>query len=227
MTTAPTSPRTAFFSWLFLLGLLGFCCTLGIKWMKWPGGSPLLVITGLLTIVGSFVQIGLGSDRHVVLTMRMAIASMVIYCMWRLLYWPGSLVVAIGAVVVSAVALLHWWRHGQASKGALVALLFFVVGGAAMMVTPVHALYGYMMLETPGAKRFIHSGVGQWYRYSWLLYQDGQYAKSTVMIDSAKAIVSAHHARTGISGERLLAKLDSTRGRIQAHDWDSFQELAK
>jgi len=39
--------------------------------------------------------------------------------------------------------------------------------------------------------------------------------------------VSAHHARTGISGERLLAKLDSTRGRIQAHDWDSFQELAQ
>jgi len=136
-------------------------------------------------------------------------------------------VVAIGATVLSISALLLWWRSEQVRKGALAAMLFFLVGGAALMATPVHALYGYMMLETPGAKRFIHSGVGQWYRYSWLLYQDGQYAKSVVLIDSAKAIVSDHHARTGISGEGLLLKLDPTRARIQAHEWDSFHELAK
>ncbi|MBK7298378.1 MAG: hypothetical protein IPI91_17870 [Flavobacteriales bacterium] len=47
------------------------------------------------------------------------------------------------------------------------------------------------------------------------------------MIDSAMAIVSDHHARTGSSGEWLLVKLDSTRDRIAARNWNEFHELAK
>lgn len=195
--------------------------------MKWPGGSAMLIISGTITLVGSFVQAGRDPDRRLVMHMRLAIASLVIYALWRLLYLPGALVISLAATLISVSALLLWWRSTQARQGALAALLLFVLGGAALMITPVYALYGYMMLETPGAKRFIHSGVGQWYRYSWLLYQDGQYAKSAVMIDSAKAIVTDYHARTGVSGEWLLVKLDSTQARIQAHEWNNFRALAK
>lgn len=212
---------------IFLIGLLAFGCALGMKWMKWSGGSGMLIISGTLTLIGAFIRAGRDADRSMVVMMRLAMASLVVYAVWRLLYWPGSLVVAIGAILLNVWALLLWRRNGQTRKSALAALLFVLVGGAALMATPVYALYGYMMLETPGAKRFIHSGVGQWYRYSWLLYQDGQYAKSAVMIDSAKAIVSDYDARTGISGQWLQVKLDSTRARIQAHEWDNFQELAK
>ncbi len=226
-TTPPTTHRTSFFSLIFLIGLLAFGCALGMKWMKWPGGSGMLIISGALTLIGAFTQAGRDADRSLVVIMRLAMASLVIYAVWRLLYFPGALVFALAATLLSVSALLLWWRSAQVRTGAFAALLLFVVGGAALMVTPVYALYGYMMLETPGAQRFIHSGVGQWYRYSWLLYQDGQYAKSAVMIDSAKAIVSDYDARTGISGEWIQVKLDSTRARIQTREWESFHELAQ
>ncbi|MFZ1331489.1 MAG: hypothetical protein WAR83_04845 [Flavobacteriales bacterium] len=226
-TVASATQRTAFFTLIFLFGLSLFAVAMGMKWMKWPGGSAMLIISAVLATVGSFVQVGKSADRALVMTMRSAMAVTLIYAVWRLLYWPGTMVVALCALVLGIAALVLWWRSDQVRKGALAAMLVVLTGGAALMATPVHAVYGYMMLETPGARRFIHSGVGQWYKYSWLLYQDGQYSKSMVMIDSAMAIVSDHHVRTGSSGEWILVKLDSTRDQIAAHEWNEFHELAK
>ena len=197
-TLTPATQRSAFFSLIFLLGLSLFAFAIGMKWMKWTGGSAMMIISAVLAMVGAFTSAARG--------------------------WMG---ITLCALVLGITAVVLWWRGDRVRKGALAAMLVVLAGGAAFMSTPVHAVYGYMMLETPGAKRFIHSGVGQWYKYSWLLYQDGQYEKSTVMIDSAMAIVSDHHARTGSSGEWLLVKLDSTRDRIAARNWNEFHELAK
>ena len=226
-TLTPATQRSAFFSLIFLLGLSLFAFAIGMKWMKWTGGSAMMIIGAVLATVGSFVQVGKATDRALVMTMRSAMAATLVYAVWRLLYWPGAMVFALCALVLGIAAVVLWWRGDQVRKGALVAMLIVLAGGAAFTATPVHAVYGYMMLETPGAKRFIHSGVGQWYKYSWFLYQDGQYEKSTVMIDSAMAIVSDHHARTGSSGEWILVKLDSTRDQIAARDWNEFHELAR
>ena len=226
-TLTPATQRSAFFSLIFLLGLSLFAFAIGMKWMKWTGGSAMMIISAVLAMVGAFVQVSKAADRALVMIMRSAMAATVLYAVWRLLYWPGALVVALCALVLGITAVVLWWRGDRVRKGALAAMRVVLAGGAAFMSTPVHAGYGYRMLETPGAKRFIHSGVGQWYKYSWLLYQDGQYEKSTVMIDSAMAIVSDHHARTGSSGEWLLVKLDSTRDRIAARNWNEFHELAK
>jgi len=98
-------------------------------------------------------------------------------------------------------------------------------GTITLMSTPVHALYGYMNFRTPGAQRFLHSGCGHWYRYSWMLYQDGQYARSVAMIDSAIAVSNDYEARTHADGEWLRVKLRNTRARIEAHTWDGFKEL--
>ena len=172
-TLTPATQRSAFFSLIFLLGLSLFAFAIGMKWMKWTGGSAMMIISAVLAMVGAFVQVSKAADRALVMIMRSAMAATVLYAVWRLLYWPGALVVALCALVLGITAVVLWWRGDRVRKGALAAMLVVLAGGAAFMSTPVHAVYGYMMLETPGAKRFIHSGVGQWYKYSWLLYQDG------------------------------------------------------
>jgi hypothetical protein len=82
-----------------------------------------------------------------------------------------------------------------------------------------------MFFVTPGAQRFMHSGTGHWYRYSWFLYQDGQYDKSAAMIDSAMAEVNMYHARAGKDGEWLLTQLRDIHALIDTRRWSDFQPL--
>jgi len=96
-----------------MIGLLALACALGMKWMKWPGGSAMLIISGLLATVGALVRTGRDADRGLVMTMRLAMAAVVYYAVWRLLYWPGAVVVGTGAIFLSISALLLWWRSEQ------------------------------------------------------------------------------------------------------------------
>ena len=71
----------------------------------------------------------------------------------------------------------------------------------------------------------MHSGIGHWYRYSWFLYQDGNYDKSVAMLDSAMAEVDAYNARTGKDGTWLLERIGAVRDRAVSREWNEFQQL--
>ncbi len=217
-TTLPSKAAT-----LFLLGVLVFAFALFSKWLKWNGGSALLVVGSVLTIA-SCMRTRRSSFLQPVNTARLAVGLFFLYATFRSLYWPGAVLIALLVVAVAAWSFLDQRSPGQrvARYSAGAAVLATVL----LMAVPVHALYGYMMFSTPGAQRFQNTGCGNWYRYSWLLYQNGQYAKSAAMIDSAVALVNDHHARTGTDGEWLLVKLRATHDRIDNRQWDHFEELA-
>lgn len=225
MHTPTNLRRPPFLAWPFLLGLCIFAYALLSKWMKWPAGSMLLVIAGTILLSASFVRAGRGPDRGLLITLRLAIALMVAYAVFRLLYWPQPWVLAAGAIALTAWGIVRWLADERARTSALIILLAMLGGTVTLMATPVHALYGYMNFQTPGAKPFLHSGCGHWYRYSWLLYQDEQYMKSVAMIDSAIAVSNDYEAATQADGEWLRVKLRETRTRIEAHTWDRFKEL--
>ena len=208
---------------LFFLGVLVFAFALCSKWLKWNGGSALLVVGSVLTMASCIRTRG-SSNLQPVNTARLAVGLFFLYATFRLLYWPGAVLIALLVVAAAGWSFLHQRSPGQ--RAARFSAGAAVLATVLLMAVPVHALYGYMMFSTPGAQRFHNTGCGNWYRYSWLLYQDGQYAKSAAMIDSAVALVHDHHKRTGTDGEWLLVKLHATHDLIDDRQWDHFEELA-
>jgi hypothetical protein len=223
MTT--TARRTPFLSWLLLTALLVLAYALLSKWMKWPAGTVLLITAAVLSWAGTVVRMGKGPERAALFVWRATIAAMTTYIVFRLLYWPGSAIVAAAVIVFMLISARSWWNSDRSRRPALIGMLLLFGSTVALMITPVHALYGYMNFRTPGGQRFIHSGCGHWYRYSWLLYQDGQLAKSKAMLDSAEQVVRDHDRRTGKNGEWILVKLRDARARIDGNTWDQFKEL--
>lgn len=208
---------------IFLLGVLVFAFALFSKWLKWNGGSALLVVGSVLTIASCIRTRG-NSFLQPVNTARLAVGFFFLYANFRLLYWPGAVLIALLVLAVAGWSFYN--RRSPGQRAARYSAGAAVLATVLLMAVPVHALYGYMMFSTPGAQRFHNTGCGNWYRYGWLLYQDGQYAKSAAMIDSAVALVHDHHARTGTDGEGLLVKLRATHDRIGDRQWDHFEELA-
>ncbi len=217
-TSLPSKAAT-----LFLLGVLVFAFALFSKWLKWNGGSALLVVGSVLTIASCIRTHG-SSFLKPMNTARLALGLFLLYATFRLLYWPGAVLIALLVMVVAGWSFLN--RRSLGQQAARYSAGAAVLATVLFMAVPVHALYGYMMFSTPGAQRFHNTGCGNWYRYSWLLYQDGHYAKSAAMIDSAVALVHDHHARTGTDGAWLLVKLRATHDRIDNRQWDHFEELA-
>ena len=216
--------RSRRLSWLLMPGLLVFAFALLCKWNKWPGGTLLLITSGVITWIGVLVLL-YARGRGAAGVLGTATAMCVTYVVFRLMYWPGGILVGASTLVLAAWTFVLW-RRNERSNARVPALLGVVLlCTIGLMAVPVHALYHYMFFETPGARRFIHSGTGHWYRYSWLLYEDGQYAHSAAMIDSAMAEVVMYKARTGKDGEWLLAQLRQVRTRIDAREWDTFQPL--
>ena len=210
--------------WLLILGLLVFAFALLSKWNKWPAGTILLIVSAIISWAGALVQrYRRGHGMAGILGMAAALCNT--YVVFRLLYWPGAVIVGVSTLVFTAWAVLLWWHHGRSPSTPLAAAGIVLICTIGLMAVPVHAVYHYMFFETPGAQRFMHSGVGHWYRYSWFLYQDGQHARSATMIDSAMAEVVRHHARTGNDGEWLLVQLRETRSKIEAQDWGEFEQL--
>ncbi len=217
-TSLPSKAAT-----IFLLGVLVFAFALFSKWLKWNGGSALLVVGSVITIASCIRTRG-SSFRQPANTARLALGLFFLYTTFRLLYWPWAVLIALLVMAVAGSSFLDRLSLGQRAARFLAGAA--VLATVLLMAVPVHALYGYMMFSTPGAQRFHNTGCGNWYRYSWLLYQDGQYAKSAAMIDSAEALVHHHHARTGTNAEWLLVKLRATHDRIDNRQWDHFEELA-
>ena len=220
MRTTPLPSKAAT---IFLLGVMVFAFALFSKWLKWNGGSALLVVGSVITIASCIRTRG-SSFLQPVNTARLAVGLFFLYATFRLLYWPGAVLIALLVVAVAGWSFFD--RRSPVQRAARVLAGAVVLVTMLFMAVPVHALYGYMMFSTPGAQRFHNTGCGNWYRYSWLLYKDGQYAKSAAMIDSAEALVHNHHARTGTDGEWLLVKLRATHDRIDNRQWDHFEELA-
>lgn len=217
-TSLPSKAAT-----IFLLGVLVFAFALFSKWLKWNGGSALLVVGSVLAIASCIRTHG-SSFLQPVNTARLAVGLFFLYATFRLLYWPGAALIALLVLAVAGWSFYN--RRSPGQRAARYSAGAAVLATVLLMAVPVHALYGYMMFSTPGAQRFHNTGCGNWYRYGWLLYQDEQYAKSAAMIDSAVALVHDHHARTGTDGEWLLVKLRATHDRIDNRQWDHFEELA-
>jgi hypothetical protein len=220
----PATLRSRRPPWWLIMGLLVFAYALLSKWNKWPGGTMLLIVSTVVTLLGVVVHRMRGKEGSTTNWTRAAVAMMVLYVVARLLYWPIGLVIGIAALALAAQAGRLWWRD-RPSKALPWTLSFVLAVTIGLMLVPTHALYRYMFFETPGAKRFMHTGTGHWYRYSWLLYQDGQFEKSAAMLDSAMAEVDAHKARTGKDGSWLLNELQQTRKLVVAREWNAFQEL--
>ena len=102
MSTSSTPHRTSFLNWPFLIGLGVFAYALLSKWMKWPAGSMLLVIGCVILVCASFIRAGRRPERGLLITLRLAIALMVMYAVFRLLYWPRPWVVAVVVIAFTA-----------------------------------------------------------------------------------------------------------------------------
>lgn len=207
---------------LIAFGLLVFAYALLSKWEKWPAGTLLLIASSVIMWIGALVHV-FRREREAL--SASAMAAFVTYTVFRLLYWSGAPFVCGAALVLAGFAIVRWWLQGRSRVGWPVLPGIAFVCTLALMAVPVHALYHYMMFVTPGAQRFLHTGTGSWYRYSWFLYQDGQYSKSAAMIDSAMVEVTNHKARTGEDGEWLLVQLRAARATIEARQWDAFKVL--
>ena len=230
MTTSLIAPKPApspFSSWPFVLGISVFALALLLKWMKWPAGSMTLVLGAVIT----FLSVPLGLRKHgerlLVISMRLVVASAISYAVFRLLYWPGAGFFAAITCVATLASFTFWALRSRPHKANMAMTFTFALATLALAATPVHALYGYMNLKTPGAQRYLHSGCGQWYRYSWLLYQDGHYAESTAMLDSAASVVLRHQQLTGSNGDWILERLQATHEQVDARNWERFEELVQ
>ncbi len=211
-------------AWLLLLGLLVLAYALLSKWNKWPFGTALLIVSAILSWAGALVH--WYRHRHSAAgVLGSATAMFVTYVVWRMLYWEGAMIVGAAALVLAMWVFVLWWRHDRAHSRTPALAGIVLACTIGLMAVPVHALYHYMFFETPGAQRFMHSGVGHWYRYGWFLYQDGHFARSASMIDRAMVEVEQNEARTGHDGEWLLVQLRATRSAIEARTWGEFRQL--
>ncbi|MBL4861906.1 MAG: hypothetical protein JKY09_02670 [Crocinitomicaceae bacterium] len=158
----------------YIYGL--FLISFGFKFVYWPGGGLGLGLTGVLAVLLIIWQLieSIARKNFAKGTLDITINLVLIYTIFRLMYWADGLFYLYTVYVVFFVAIVLWFTQSKVVKRKQIIVLFLMLFTFGLSNTPAHEVYyATGLTKTFHSFSHAHAFMG-WDRYSWYLYIDGE-----------------------------------------------------